>query len=235
MEKQVSFSLKNPYKTQTKPEDYIPWVRRIVAKWKARLPANVEWDDLVQAGMMGLMECWGTYDASKGASFETFASSRVQGSILDWLRSQDPMPKDARTKWKSAEKFIRSYLDENSVYPNESEIAKGIGLSLEAYQKLSDSAYAYSVFEPEMNADGEYAMPEGVETNTPELLFESTEVREKLVSAIKTLPEKEAIVVQLYYVEDMNLKEIGAVLDLTEARASQLLKKALVSLRAYMN
>lgn len=235
MEKQVSFSLKNPYQTQTKPEDYIPWVRRIVAKWKARLPANVEWDDLVQAGMMGLMECWNNYDSSKGATFETYAATRVQGAILDWLREQDPMPKDARTKWKGAEKFVRRFLDENGTYPSESEIAKGIGLSLEAYQKLADSAYAYSVFEPEMDSDGEYVTPSGVETTTPELLFESTELRSQLVKAIQKLPEKEAMVVQLYYVEDLNLKEIGAVLDLTEARASQLLKKALTSMRAYMS
>lgn len=234
MEKTVSFLIKNPYKTQDRPEDYIPWVRRIVARWKARLPANVEWDDLVQAGMMGLMECWGTYDAAKGASFETYASNRVQGAILDWLREQDPMPKDARTKWKSAERYIKTFLNETGRYPTESEIALGIDLSLSAYQKLADSAYAHTVFEPGLNEDGEYVMPEGIENETPEAIFESTENKQKLVEAISKLPEKEAIVIQLYYVEDLNLREIGEVLDLTEARSSQLLKKALISLRAYM-
>lgn len=230
----MSFAKKTYYQTQDRPENYIPWVRRIVAKWKAKLPSHVEWDDLVQAGMTGLMECWQSYDASKGASFETYASARVQGSILDWLREQDPMPKDARTKWKAAEKFIKTYLDANHKYPSEQEIANGISLSLDAYQKLVDSAYAHTPFEPGLNDDGEYIIPEGIEEHTPEDLCAENEQRQKLVAAISKLPEKEALVVQLYYVEDMNLKEIGAVLDVTEARASQLLKKSLASLRAYM-
>lgn len=226
-------SFKNTYYSNDSIETYIPWVRKIVAKHKGRLPIHIDWDDLVQAGMVGLLEAWQNFDASKGASFETFAYTRVNGAILDWLRQQDNLPKDVRAKVKEVEANTSKFIHVHGRYPTESEIAEASGMTLKEYQKLSDDTYAASILE--MDDTEESVVPEGVNYKHPGDDIEVTELRSKLIKAIELLSEREAQIVQLYYVEDLNLKEIGLVMDITEARASQILKKALLSMRAFMS
>ena len=230
----ATVSFKNTLYTDNNTiETYIPWVRRIVAKYKGRLPVNVEWDDLIQAGMIGLLEAWQNFDNSKGVSFETFAYNRINGSILDWLRQQDYLPKDVRAKIKTIERETRNFINTEGRYPSESEIAARTNMTLPEYQKLTDDSYAATVIDTISDTD-DALIPEGIEQNHPGLEIETIEQRRKLIAAIDMLTEREAQIVQLYYVEDLNLKEIGLILDITEARASQILKKALQSMRAFM-
>ncbi|MFB8828948.1 RNA polymerase sigma factor FliA [Azotobacter sp. CWF10] len=212
-------------------EQYLPLVRRQALNLQTRLPASVELDDLIQAGTIGLLDALSRYDAAQGASFATFASQRVRGAMLDELRSRDWVPRSVRRNARALEDTLR-HLEQRLGRPaEEREIAAAMGLDLAEYrQLLLDSNGSQLVAIDELGEDEVDAMSAGHYASPFAELAEGRDM-ERLVKAIEALPEREKLVLGLYYQEDLNLKEIGAVLGVSESRVCQLHSQAVARLR----
>ncbi len=215
---------------------YGPLVRRVAAQMISRLPANVELDDLVQAGMIGLFDSLSRYEAEQGAQFETFAMQRIRGAMLDELRATDWLPRSVRRSQRAIENAIRGLEHALKRAPLEREVAEAMGMGLSEYrQMLGQARGAQLVYLNELtehNADEDFlerfAMEEGSE---PMQALRDHGFRDALIAAIEELPERERMVMGMYYDEEMNLREIGAVLGVTESRVSQLHSQAVARLR----
>lgn len=220
-------------------ERYGPMVRRIAGQLAAKLPANVDPDDLVQAGMIGLLDAMTRYEPGHGAQFESFATQRVRGAMLDELRGSDWLPRSVRRAQRTIEQAIHAAEQALQRAPRETEIAAELGLSLDAYQRmLADARGAQLVHLDDFGDDeGEERF---LDRHVPAKGTDPTEIlgdagfRRALVEAIERLPERERLVMGMYYEQDMNLKEIGAVLGVTESRVSQLHSQAVARLRSQM-
>lgn len=217
--------------------EYGPMVRRVAAQMIAKLPANVELDDLVQAGMIGLFDALSRYQADQGAQFETFAMQRVRGAMLDELRGADWMPRSVRRNQRTIEGAIRKAEQRHKRPPSEREVAAELDLSVEAYQKLLGEARgAQLVYLDDFGEGGEDAFLDRHQSDPeadtePGKMLRDDQFREALITAIEDLPEREKLVMGMYYEQEMNLKEIGAVLGVTESRISQLHSQAVARLR----
>jgi len=221
-------------------ETYLPMVRRAAAKMIGRLPANVEMDDLVQAGVMGLMDAMQRYEQGHGAQFETFAMQRVRGAMLDELRGTDWVPRSVRKSQRDIAGAVHAL--EHSLHraPTDAEIAAHMALPLEDYHDmLTDVRSAQLVYTDDYEASGDDShyldrhLPED-ERSDPAAQLADRRFREALVAAIGDLPEREQYVMSMYYEHDMNLKEIAAVLGVTESRVCQLHSQSVARLRARM-
>ncbi|GHA84687.1 RNA polymerase sigma factor FliA [Modicisalibacter luteus] len=214
-------------------DQYLPIVRRQALALQVKLPASVELDDLIQAGMLGLLDSLGRYDSSQGASFTTYASQRIRGAMIDELRSRDWVPRSVRRNAREIEEMIRSLEQQLGRTAEEREIAEALSLSLEEYhQRLADTNGGQLLGYEDIVAEG--GEPEADE-RSPQSPFDalaSGEQRQRLVAAIERLPEREKLLLGLYYQEDLNLKEIGAVLGVSESRVCQLHSQAVARLRA---
>lgn len=220
-------------------ERYGQMVRRAAAQMMARLPANVDIDDLVQAGMIGLLDAESRFDASQGTQFETFALQRVRGAMLDELRGGDWMPRSVRRNQRTIERAIHVLEQRLKRPPGESEIAAHLQLSLADYQQfLLDAKGAQLIYLEDAGGDeGEEGMLERSVPSPAALPLErlgDQRFRSALVESIEHLPEREKLVMSLYYEEGLNLKEIGAVLGVTESRISQLHTQAVGRLRSQL-
>lgn len=218
-------------------ERYAPMVRRVANQLAGRLPPNVDINDLVQAGMIGLMDAMTRFDSEGGAQFETFAMQRVRGAMLDELRGSDWMPRSARRAQRSIEQAISAASQRLMRPPTDREIAAEMGLALDAYQKLlSEARGAQLVYLDDLgNDDGEDGFLDrfaSEEADGAVAVLRNDAFREALIEAIDELPERERMVMGMYYEQDMNLKEIGAVLGVTESRVSQLHTQAVGRLRS---
>jgi RNA polymerase sigma factor for flagellar operon FliA len=220
-------------------ERYGQMVRRAAAQLAARLPANVDIDDLVQAGMIGLLDAVSRYDAGQGTQFETFAMQRVRGAMLDELRGSDWMPRSVRRNQRSIESAIHAL--EQTLYraPSEAEIASQMKMTLADYQQfLQDAKGAQLVYLEEASGDdGEEGFLQKSLPSTAALPLErlgDQRFRSALIEGIERLPEREKLVMSLYYEEGLNLKEVGAVLGVTESRISQLHSQAVARLRSQL-
>lgn len=216
---------------------YAPLVRRLAAQMMARLPSNVEMDDLVQAGMIGLMDALGRFEAGHGAQFETFATQRIRGAMIDELRGGDWMPRSVRRNQRSIDTAIHSVEQRLGRPASENEVAAEMGLSLGDYQQLLGDAHgAQLVYLDELGgADSEDSFLDRHAGDTeadPLNVLGDVRFKGALVKAIEGLPEREKQVMGMYYEHDMNLKEIGAVLGVTESRVCQLHSQAVSRLRA---
>ncbi|MCL4744225.1 MAG: RNA polymerase sigma factor FliA [Burkholderiaceae bacterium] len=217
--------------------EYGPMVRRVAAQMIAKLPANVELDDLVQAGMIGLIDALSRYQADQGAQFETFAMQRVRGAMLDELRGADWMPRSVRRNQRAIEAAIRKAEQRHKRTPGEREVAAELGLSVEDYQKmLGEARGAQLVYLDDFGEGGEDGFldryqPESSSDVDPGAMLRDERFRDALIGAIEELPEREKLVMGMYYEQEMNLKEIGAVLGVTESRISQLHSQAVARLR----
>lgn len=214
-------------------EECLPMVRRQALALQVRLPASIELDDLIQAGVLGLLDSMSRFDANAGASFSTFASQRVRGAMIDELRSRDWLPRSVRRNARSMDASVRKLEQQLGRPPKESEIAADLDMSLEEYrQLLSDTNNGYLLpFEEMVDEGGE---PEADDENFAkpfEALLDNQQ-RSRLVAAIDELPEREKLLMALYYQEDLNLKEVGEVLGVTESRVCQLHSQAVGRLRA---
>jgi RNA polymerase sigma factor FliA len=215
-------------------EQHAPLVKKIAYHMIARLPANVQVDDLIQAGMIGLFEAANNFRLGQGSSFETFASIRIRGAMLDELRRNDWAPKSVHRRSREVAAAIHRVEGELGRDANDQEIAKAMGISLEEYhQILIDTSSSRMVSYDEMREtdDGifeSYAAPDP----QPEEELVEDEFREALTDAIGKLPEREQLIFALYYDQELNLKEIGAVLGVTESRVSQLMSQAHNRLRS---
>jgi len=219
--------------------EYAPLVRHIANRLAARLPENLDRDDLVQAGMIGLLDAIEKYDSGREAQFRTYAEFRIKGAMLDDLRASDWVPRTVR---EHADRITKSHTELAAALgraPDENEIAKHLGMNLEDYHALLLKARAVNLLSIEDLAaasdDGERAnifdVIEDPFISDPLDALSLGDLKQRLVAAIKELPEKEQLVLSLYFDEGLNLKEIGAVLDLTESRASQIRTQAIMRLR----
>ena len=220
---------------------HVPLVRRIALHMIAKLPPNVELDDLIQVGMIGLAEALSRFETEQGVQFETFASQRIRGAMLDELREGDWMSRSSRKSQKDIERALNKLEQHLGRPPLESEIATELGMELDDYQSLLGKVRGTQLvyLEDIGGGDGEdgenylerHVADEGAD---PFALLRDQRLRAALVGAIQALPEREQYVMGMYYEHDMNLKEIAAVLGVTESRVCQLHSQAIARLRTKM-
>lgn len=218
---------------------YSPLVHRLAHLMIAKLPASVEIDDLIQVGMIGLTEALARYEPSQGVQFETFASQRIRGAMLDELRESDWMSRGSRKLQKDIEQAVHRLEQRLQRVPKESEIAVELGMSLEEYQHtLARVRGTQLVYLEDISGHGDDEdhfldryLPDDGEAD-PSRMLADQRMREALVQAITKLPEREQHVMSMYYEHDMNLKEIAAVLGVTESRVCQLHSQSIARLRA---
>jgi RNA polymerase sigma factor for flagellar operon FliA len=217
-------------------KQYSPLVRRLAHQMIAKLPANVELDDLIQVGMIGLNDALSRFDANQGVQFETFATQRIRGAMLDELRGGDWMSRGDRRHQRSIEAAVHKLEQKLQRAPNESEIADEMGMMLGDYQELLGKVRGTQLFylEDLSGDEGDDFLDRHVadEGANPLDMLEDHRMREALVDAIGKLPEREQHVMSMYYEHDMNLKEIAAVLGVTESRICQLHSQSIARLRS---
>lgn len=217
-------------------EQHMPLVKRLAHHMKAKLPPSVEVDDLVQAGMMGLLDAINRYEETHGAQFETYAVLRIRGAMLDELRNSDWMPRSTRQNMRKVETAMNTLQQKLGRAPSESEVAKSLKISLAEYQDLlSDgSGHQLIYYEDFHDEDGNDSFLDryAVDDSDPLRALLETDFRQAVIDAIEALPPREKILMGLYYEEELNLKEIGAVMGVSESRVSQLHTQAVARLRA---
>ena len=215
---------------------YVHLVKGIVLRMMPTYRKHVDFDDLMSCGLLGLMDAIDKFDINKEVKFETYASLRIKGEIIDQLRKQDWAPISLRQKIKRIEDGMDALETKFGRSPSESEVAKFISMSVEDVKKTLDESHAFNVvcldeiLMDRMNSDELVSSQD----ENPEENFERNEIREILATSIESLPDKEKLVVSLYYNNELTLKEIGAVLGVTESRVSQIHAKAIISLRIKM-
>ena len=213
---------------------HAPLVKRIAYHLMGRLPDTVQLDDLVQSGMLGLLEAIKHYDASQGASFETYAGIRIRGAMLDELRRSDWTPRSVHKKVRMVAEAIREVESNLGRDARDIEVASHMGIGIEEYNRILQDSLSCKTFSVEELVQGEDGLIEGVHATTPQpdQILVHQNFQKALAQAIEELPEREQLVISLYYDEELNLREIGKVLDVSESRVSQICSQAMLRLRA---
>lgn len=204
-------------------QHYVPLVRHEALRLQVRLPASVELDDLLQAGGIGLLSAVERFDSLQGTAFTTYAVQRIRGAMLDELRSRDWVPRSVRRNAREVAQAMQQAEQQLGRAPTEQEVAQSLNITLEDYRQIllntnNSQLFSYDEWREE-HGDSAEALLEG-------------SLRHRVMDAIENLPEREKLVLTLYYQEELNLKEIGAVLDVGESRVSQLHSQAIKRLRA---
>ncbi len=220
-------------------KDHAPLVKKLAHQMKAKLPPSVEVDDLIQAGMIGLLDAVNRYEETHGAQFETYAVQRIRGSMLDELRSSDWMPRSMRQNMRKIEVAMNTLQQRLGRPPNETEVAKQLKLSLVEYQDLLTDGGGHQLvyYEDFHDSEGNEHFLDRYctdESNDPLKALMNTGFRQAVIDAILALPEREKILMGLYYEQEMNLKEIGAVMGVSESRVCQLHSQAIARMRAFL-
>lgn len=217
-------------------EDYAPLVKRIAQHMIARMPASVQLDDLIQAGMIGLIEASRKYDNSRGASFETYAGIRIRGSIVDEVRKGDWVPRSVHRNARRISETISELEARLGRDAKDSEVATAMGIDLDEYHSMSQDALSGRLFSIEESfAEDEPSKIEQEQHDafiTPHDEAQKAALKSSLFNAITDLPERERLVLSLYYDEELNLKEIGEIIGVSESRVSQIHSQAALRLRA---
>jgi RNA polymerase sigma factor for flagellar operon FliA len=213
---------------------HAPLVKKIAYHLMGRLPSSVQVDDLIQAGLIGLLDAAGQYDPHQGASFETYASIRIRGAMLDELRRNDWAPKSVHRKSREVSRAIQRMENRGERNPGDREIAAELGITLDEYhQLLRDTSVSCLLSYDEITSGGEGGFDRFSDDGPlPQQMLEDEEFRRQLIAAIGNLPEREQLIMSLYYKQELNLKEIGAVLGVSESRISQILSQTHARLRA---
>lgn len=208
-------------------------VKRIALHIAARLPPQVDLNDLIQAGMIGLIEAARHFDGTRGASFETYAGIRIRGAMIDELRQGDWAPRSVHRRLREVADAIRKVEQRTGREALDAEIAAELGIGLNDYRRITADAGQCQVFSLDVGGeDGEGGIDVPDESDGPEQALAQAEFRQVMAASIGKLPERERLVLSLYYDEQINLKEIGAVLGVSESRVCQLHGQALLRLRA---
>lgn len=217
-------------------ERFAPLVKRIACHLMARLPASVLVEDLVQNGMLGLLDAIGRFQAGMGAQFEAYAVQRVRGAMLDGLRDNDWLPRSLRRNYRRIEVTIARLEQENGRAPTERELADALEMPLADYQKMLQEARGHQlIYLEDMISEGgeEYLEHHLADASAdPATILENETLRRELAQAIEGLPEREKLMMALYYEQDLNLREVGEVMEVSESRVCQLHSQAVMRLRA---
>ncbi len=216
---------------------HTPLVKRIAYHLMSRLPPSVQQDDLIQAGMIGLLESLRNYDASQGASFQTYARIRIRGAMLDEIRKNDWAPRSVHRKARMVAEVVKDIENRTGRDARDQEIAEGLGVTLPEYHRLLQDASGHRVFSyDELNVES-HGVPEGLTQRLPGPLegLQSADFKRSLANAIAGLPERERLVMTLYYDEELNLREIGSILGVSESRICQIHSQAVIRLQSRMN
>lgn len=219
--------------------DNLKIVKIIASKIHARIPSGIELTDLVHTGVLGLIDAVRRYDPTKGTKFSTYASLRIRGAILDELRNLDWASRSLRQKIKEVENAFETLEMKLARPPKEEEVAKSLHMSIPEFHKLLDESRGVGIGVFRISSEDEANIANGKmlkyyaadNQESPVLVLENEEMKKILAGFIKQLPEKEKVVLNLYYLEDLNLKEIGKIMDLTESRISQIRTAAILRLR----
>lgn len=221
---------------ESQVKQYTPLVKRIAYHLMSRLPPSVQQDDLIQAGMIGLLEALRNYDATQGASFQTYARIRIRGAMLDEIRKNDWAPRSVHRKARMVAEVVKNIENKTGRDARDQEIAEGLEVTLEEYHRLLQEASGHRVFsyeELEVESHG------GADTFTPRVQgplegLQSEDFKQSLADAIAGLPERERLVMTLYYDEELNLREIGSILGVSESRVCQIHSQAAIRLQSRM-
>ena len=218
-------------------ENHAALVKRIAYHLIARLPHTVEVDDLIQAGMIGLLDAAQHYDISQGASFDTYAGIRIRGAMLDEIRRNDWAPRSVHRKAREISQTMRTLEQELGRNATDSEVAKALGISVEDYHHQLFSSSGHQVFSLETFSDSDesQAQPLTRPLAQPDDETQAKNFQAALAKAIQSLPKRECLMMALYYTEELNLKEIGEVLGVSESRVSQLHSQTIIRLRSKLN
>jgi len=217
---------------------YVPLVKNVVGRITARLPSHVvDREDLIHVGVIGLMSALEKYDANRNVQFETYARFRIRGAVLDEMRSRDWVPRSTRSKDNKLEAAFEKLQRKLGRSPDEEEVAEFLKMTMDEYFQLLDESRCISMISSE-DLPGDYLdslsreeMLETIDHGNPLELLKSSELRDGMKRAVNQLPEKERLVLALYYYEELTMKEIGKVLNLTESRVCQLHTQAILRLR----
>jgi len=217
--------------------EHLPIVRFLARRIHERLPQHVDLEDLISAGIVGLMDAFAKFDPAKKVQFRSYAQFRIRGAILDSLRVLDWSPRDLRRKGRAVEEAIRALTARLGRAPGEAEIASELEMSIEEYQQLLGNLKGLEIgtLHLERNEDSgeeELAYVAGRPEEDPLFCCMRGELEKRLADAIADLPERERMVMTLYYYEEMTMREIGLVLGVVESRVSQIHSSAVVHLRA---
>ena len=214
---------------------FAPLVKRIAYHLMARLPSSVQVDDLVQNGMLGLLDAIGRFESGMGAQFETYAAQRIRGAMLDGLRENDWLPRNLRRDFRRIEEAIARLEQANGRAPSENELAVALDMPLAEYQKMLQDARGHQLisFEDLVDEGDEDYLERHLADHSgePSRLLEEENLHRMLVQGIEMLPEREKLMMALYYEQDLNLREIGEVMGVTESRVCQLHSQAVARLR----
>lgn len=223
--------------TDERVMQHAPLVKRIAYHLLSRLPDSVQVDDLIQAGMLGLLEAIKNYDVSQGASFETYAGIRIRGSMLDEVRRSDWTPRSVHKKSRMVADAIRALENKTGREAKDVEVAEHLGISLDEYNHIlqdSSSCHIFSV--EELAQAGDQYLDEASSFDEEPIDRLSRESFEQaLANAIANLPERERLIISLYYDEELNLREIGEILNISESRVSQISSQAVLRLRSRLS
>ena len=226
---------------ETKDEvivEYAPLIKYIAQKIASRLPSNIELDDLISCGVIGLMDAIEKYDSTRDNKFKTYAEFRIRGAILDELRAQDWVPRSIREKAKLVEKAYAKLESEFGRPATDEEMCQELSVSKDEFHELLNKSKSISLLNIDDSASfnrGDKKLMAGLmeddHHSNPFTMVSHKNIRDKIKEGIKSLAEKQRLVLSLYYYEDLNLKEIGQVLDVTESRVSQLHTQAILKLK----
>lgn len=234
----AAYSENIPNYTDDVVERHAPLVKRIACHLINRLPACVQLEDMVQAGMIGLLEASGKYDETQGASFETYAGIRIRGSMLDEIRKNDWAPRSVHRKARQVAEAVREIENEHGRDARDIEIAETLDMSLGEYYKiLQDNSYHKVLSVDDTSVNTGETMLDSMSDNSPGILdgMHKDDMQRLLSDAIAGLPERERLVMALYYDEELNLREIGAVMGVSESRVSQIHSQAIIRLQSRMD
>jgi RNA polymerase sigma factor for flagellar operon FliA len=209
-------------------------VKRVALHLKVRIPPFMELDELIQVGMIGLLEAARAFNPDKGVDFENFALSRVRGAILDEVRQLSYLPRSAVAFNKSESRATDALATELGRAPTQSELAEHLGDDIESFHKKRGNASRFETFSMEVVADEVMGIADE-RARQPEAIVEHADFMRAVTQAIADLPERDQLLMQLYYVEELNLKEIGEIVGVTESRVSQLLTATVKKLRSSLN
>ena len=217
-------------------DEFAPLVKRIAYHMMAKLPASVQVDDLIQAGMIGLLDAISRYEGSYGRQFESYAAQRIRGSILDELREADWLPRSIRKKMRQIEVAVAKLEQQNGCAPSEQELASELDISLDEYHSTLQSARgAQLIYYEDFQQDDEEPFLDRLmvdDDSNPLNTLVDESLRKSLIEAIDNLPPREKLVMGMHYEQEMNLREIGEVLGVSESRVCQLHTQAIARLRS---